>query len=189
MALLAEEIVGEWLNRQGYFTIRGIKLGVQEIDLLAVKWGPDRTVEARHIEVQASINPVSYISQVPKADQKTGRAANSAKRTPEELANGVKEWVEKKFRRADKKDLMARLCQAEWTSELVLNEIRHHDEVSLIESCGVRIIWLRAIIEDLLNASDGRSKQNFPIESAGGADLIGLIGIGKLASAAKAQRT
>lgn len=26
MALLAEEIVEEWLNRQGYFTIRGIKM-------------------------------------------------------------------------------------------------------------------------------------------------------------------
>jgi hypothetical protein len=36
MALLAEEIVEEWLNRNGYFTIRGIKLGVQEIDLLAL---------------------------------------------------------------------------------------------------------------------------------------------------------
>jgi hypothetical protein len=32
MALLAEEIVEEWLNRQGYFTIRGIKKGVHEID-------------------------------------------------------------------------------------------------------------------------------------------------------------
>ena len=33
MALLAEELVEEWLNRQGYFTIRGIKFGVHEIDL------------------------------------------------------------------------------------------------------------------------------------------------------------
>jgi hypothetical protein len=37
MALLAEELVEEWLNRQGCFTIRGIKIGVHEIDLLAVK--------------------------------------------------------------------------------------------------------------------------------------------------------
>jgi len=37
MSLLAEEIVEEWLNRDGYFTIRGIKLGVHEIDLLALK--------------------------------------------------------------------------------------------------------------------------------------------------------
>jgi hypothetical protein len=27
--------VQEWLNRQGYFTIRGIKVDVHEIDLLA----------------------------------------------------------------------------------------------------------------------------------------------------------
>ena len=33
MALLAEEIVEEWLNRQGYFTIRGVKVGVHEMDL------------------------------------------------------------------------------------------------------------------------------------------------------------
>jgi hypothetical protein len=60
MALLAEEIVEEWLNRNGYFTIRGIKLGVQEIDLLALAVR-DSIVEARHIEVQASIRPVSYL--------------------------------------------------------------------------------------------------------------------------------
>ncbi len=66
MALLAEEIVEEWLNRQGYFTIRGIKTGVQEIDLLAVKWENNFQVKRRHIEVQASMRPVSYISSVPK---------------------------------------------------------------------------------------------------------------------------
>ncbi len=36
MALLAEEVVEEWLNRNGYFTIRGIKVGVDEIDTLAI---------------------------------------------------------------------------------------------------------------------------------------------------------
>ena len=48
MALLAEEIVEEWLNRNGYFTIRGIKLGVHEIDLLAIAVRGS-TIEARHI--------------------------------------------------------------------------------------------------------------------------------------------
>ena len=68
MALLAEEIVEEWLNRQGYVTIRGIKMGVHEIDLLAVKWLENGKVECRHIEVQASMRPVSYISRVPKKE-------------------------------------------------------------------------------------------------------------------------
>jgi len=35
MALLAEEVVEEWLNRQGYFTIRGIRLGVHESRLVS----------------------------------------------------------------------------------------------------------------------------------------------------------
>ena len=51
MALLAEEIVEEWLNRQGYFTIRGIKIGVQEIDMLAVRFKGEGVPECRHIEV------------------------------------------------------------------------------------------------------------------------------------------
>ena len=55
MALLAEELVEEWLNRQGYFTIRGAKVGVGEMDLLAVK-PTDGGVECRHVEVQASTN-------------------------------------------------------------------------------------------------------------------------------------
>ena len=37
MSLLAEAVVEEWLNRQGYFTIRGIKLGNDEIDILAIR--------------------------------------------------------------------------------------------------------------------------------------------------------
>ena len=61
MALLAEELVEEWLNRQGYFTIRGIKIGVQELDLLAVRF-KDGKSECRHIEVQASMRPMSLQS-------------------------------------------------------------------------------------------------------------------------------
>ena len=73
MALLAEEIVEEWLNRQGYFTIRGIKMGVQEIDLLAVQLPMDGKV---------------------------------------------------KCRRSDKKALMAKLWNGEWSSELVVNVVK-----------------------------------------------------------------
>jgi hypothetical protein len=77
VALLAEELVEEWLNRQGYFTIRGIKTGVHEIDILAVRPSPEG-LECRQLEVQASMRPVSYITRVPTAVQEaTGRAATS----------------------------------------------------------------------------------------------------------------
>lgn len=80
MALLAEEIVEEWLNRKGYFTIRGIKIGVNELDILAIKPISGQKTECRHIEVQCSMRPVSNISQLPKAVQKaTGRPKNTVK--------------------------------------------------------------------------------------------------------------
>src|SRR6266446_3893079 len=66
MSLLGEEVVEEWLNRNGYFTIRGIKVGVDEIDILAIRPCPDGKCECRHIEVQVSINAISYITKVPE---------------------------------------------------------------------------------------------------------------------------
>jgi hypothetical protein len=60
MSLPGEEVVEEWLNRNGYFTIRGIKVGVDEIDILAIRPLSDGKYECRHIEVQVSINAISY---------------------------------------------------------------------------------------------------------------------------------
>ncbi|MDZ4252517.1 MAG: hypothetical protein U1A72_08075 [Sulfuritalea sp.] len=168
MALLAEEIVEEWLNRQGYFTIRGIKMGVQEIDLLAVKWQTDGTIECRHVEVQASMRPVSYISRVPKEEQKAGRTANSAKRSDEELIQGVIEWVEKKFHRSDKKALMAKLWNGKWSSELVVNIVKSDQELKLIASHGVKIHNLNEIVSSL-------AKDRFVIGSASGGNIVDLI--------------
>lgn len=177
MALLAEEIVEEWLNRKGYFTIRGIKIGVHEIDLLAVKWLKNGKAECRHIEVQASMRPVSFISRVPKKDQKAGRRPNSAKRSDEELRQGVTEWVETKFLRPDKKALMALLWNGDWSSELVVNVVKSEEEVKLIESLGIVILRLNEIISEL--ATGG-----FVIGGASGADIVDLIHMGS-----HAQRT
>lgn len=173
MALLAEEIVEEWLNRQGYFTIRGIKMGVQEIDLLAIKCNSDGSIERRHLEVQVSMRPVSYISKVPKSLQKTGRAANSAKRTGDELRQGIEEWVEKKFFRPDKKKLMHKLCSGNWTSELVAHKVKSDEELKIIESYGVKIHRFGDIVSSLYKPND-----RFDIGSASGADIIELILMG-----------
>lgn len=168
MALLAEDIVEEWLNRQGYFTIRNIKIGVQEIDMLAVRFKGEGDFECRHIEVQASMRPVSFICGIPKDLQRTGRTANSTKRTQDELEEGVQEWVEKKFRRSDKIALMKKLCNTKWSSELVLNNVKSLEEVNLIRSHGINILWLKNIISAL-------SKNRFLVSRAGGADFVDLI--------------
>tara|TARA_R110000823_G_scaffold191696_2_gene323220 strand:+ start:1015 stop:1554 length:540 start_codon:yes stop_codon:yes gene_type:complete len=172
MALLAEEIVEEWLNRQGYFTIRGIRLGVNEVDLVAVKFSEGQEVLCRHIEVQASMRPVSYISKVPKAARKTGRAPNSAARSEEELVEGVAEWVEGKFFAAKKRALMQTLCNGDWSSELVINNVKSEKEVGLISERGITIHRLSDIVLELNDSS------KFPIKSAAGSDFIDLLQMG-----------
>jgi len=97
MALLAEEIVEEWLNRQGFSTIRGAKVGVGELDILVVRPTSDGP-ECRHIEVQASSNPVSFLTPATKAARKRGLAPYSQKaRTADFMRACVDEWCEKKF--------------------------------------------------------------------------------------------
>lgn len=171
MALLAEEIVEEWLNRQGYFTIRGIRLGVNEIDLVAVKFRSGESPVCRHVEVQASMRPVSYISKVPKAARKTGRAPNSAARSQEELVEGVAEWVEGKFRSTKKRSLMATLWTGEWSAELVINNVKSEQEVDLIAEHGITVHRLPDIVREL-------QSNEFPIKSAAGADFIDLLQMG-----------
>lgn len=169
MALLAEEIVQEWMNRQGYFTIRGIHLGVHEIDLLAIRPTVDG-LECRHIEVQASVRPVSYISRVPKSVQREeGRAATSAKeRTPEELRQGVREWIDKKFDLARKRILRDALAPGPWTRELVVHHLKHPTELEYFREAGVETHLLPDIIREL-------RKRRFPVPGAAGAAFVDLV--------------
>jgi len=174
MALLGEEVVEEWLNRQGYFTIRGIKLGVHEIDILAFKPHLDGHHECRHIEVQVSTNPIAYISKVPKRIQKArGIGPDNAKeRTFDELKEGVAEWVAKKFDHPKKAELRKRLFPGEWSRELVANEMRHPEEVDLFREAGVTVFRLKDIVREMVDA-------NPLIEAAAGNDLFTLMQLGK----------
>lgn len=173
MALLGEEVVEEWLNRQGYFTIRGIKLGVHEIDILAFKPNPKSNHECRQIEVQVSTNPISYISKIPKAIQKKGIAPGSAKeRTTDELRQGIKEWVQKKFDHPKKAALRKRLYPGEWTRELVVNAVKHPEELELFREAGITIIRFADIVRQI-------QERSALIEAAAGNDLLTLMLLGK----------
>lgn len=174
MALLAEELVEEWLNRNGYFTIRGIKLGVQEIDLLAIRIN-DGIIEARHIEVQASVNPISYLNPLPKDVRKsTGRGSASTKlRTEKELRDGIKEWVNKKFLLEIKEKTRQQLHSGNWSFELVVHKMKFPQELDLLREHGITIHNLDEIVKDL---SDHHSTM---IPRASGSDLFELVMLGR----------
>ena len=141
MSLLAEEVVEEWPNRNGYFTIRGIKIGVDEIDILAIRPLPNGKHECRHVEVQVSINPISYITKVPAAIRKqTGIGAHNAKkRDVEQLTQGVKEWIAAKFDLRRKAETRNALCPGSWTKEPVVGTVKHEEELDLLQHAGVTI--------------------------------------------------
>ena len=104
MALLPESLVEEWLNRDGYFTIRGLKHGVGEIDLLAVRSQPDGSVAGRHVEVQVSFRPIGYIGRrtCNMITEFGGRRNSARARTPEQVDDCARQWVDDKFRSHDK---------------------------------------------------------------------------------------
>jgi len=147
MALLDEQLVEEWLNRQSFFTMRGIKCGVDEIDLLAIRPQPDG-LECWHIEVQISYRPVGYI----------GGDTSARRRTPDELRAGVAQWVEKKFTSARKIERRNELLQgAKWRHFLVHAVLKDPAELPLMQELGVELIPYRQILNDLCNDSKAKS--------------------------------
>jgi hypothetical protein len=174
MALLAEELVEEWLNRNGYFTIRGIKLGVHEIDLLAMRVNGS-SIEARHVEIQASVHPISYFSPLPKEVRKnTGRGSASVKTRSEiELRDGIKEWINKKYYLEAKEQVRRKLFPGQWSFELVVHQVKFPQELDLLREQGILIHNLDEIVASL---SDGH---NTIIPSASGSDLFELVMLGR----------
>ncbi len=172
MALLAETLVEEWLNRQGWFTIRGIRVGVDEIDLLAIRRTAGGGIEARHLEVQASFRPNKYLTQLTKQiAARMGKQRGSAvKRSQVEVVECAKSWVNTKFRNKRKKECRDALWpSANWTYILVHAVVKYPEELDAIRNEGVELISLESVLHDLCPTER-------PEFTAGaGADLADLI--------------
>jgi hypothetical protein len=174
MALLAEQLVDEWLNRQGFFTVRGIKEGVDEIDLLGVRPSKEKThaLEAWHVEVQVSFNPNAYISKLNKDHMKelgvTNR--NSAKARDADLLNRtVSDWVDGKFKKKRKVQMReARWAGLEWKFFLVHAIAKYPFELELIAQHGIEILPLQKVLSDL-EATQGEMR------GYSGTDILEII--------------
>ena len=147
MAMLDEQLVEEWLNRQNFFTIRGIKTGVDEIDLLAVK-NSDSGSEYWHVEVQVSFRPIGYI----------GGDTNARKRTDDEIVAGVEQWISKKYT-SDRKKQRRNLVQpnADWRYVFVHGNVKDQKELELIAAHGVQLIPYKQILTDLCSGANSQS--------------------------------
>jgi hypothetical protein len=151
MALLAEVLVDEWLNRQGFFTVRGIKHGNDGIDLLGVRpKGPE--LEAWHVEVQASFRPIGYISPVTnEIAKKFAATPKSAKKRPAEIVKECAEaWVESKFKKLGKISAREQAWLGQnWKYVFVHAVVREPEELVAIADCGVRLVPLHEVLKGL----------------------------------------
>jgi hypothetical protein len=174
MALIAEELVQEWLNRKFYFTIRGLKKGNHEMDLLAIRLDGDQ-VERCHYEVSVSMNPVGYITNLPKAAQVELGVQNSgsaAKRSDHILRQSVEAWVEKKFRHPIRTALRDKcLPGGEWKYVFVHGVANYPQELALIGQCGVQTVSINTVIDEIFDMKETHGTSSI------GREIIDMIRI------------
>lgn len=155
MSLLAETLVDEWLNRQGFFTVRGIKHGNDEIDLLGIRPALS-TLEAWHVEVQASFRPIGYIAPVTDEIAKRFDATRkSAKKRPPAIVKECAEaWVESKFQKRQKVSAREQAWPGQkWCYVFVHAVVRETEELEAIAACGVRLVPLYEVLQGLEHAA------------------------------------
>jgi hypothetical protein len=160
MSLLAESLVEEWLNRDGYFTIRGARFGVSEMDLLAVRQGQSG-LDARHIEVQVSTNPIAYISPLTEAQAKAlEKSKTSAWARPRDVLEvSVSAWLEKKFHSTGKVKARDKAWPGlSWSLEFVHGSVRHPEELDLIREKGIKLHTFYSVLASLCNGEAAAHK-------------------------------
>ena len=173
MALLAESLVEEWLNRNSFFTIRGIKHGLAEIDLLAIRHEADTSVTGWHVEVQVSFRPVTYIAKLTDdmARASNRLRTNASARTPDQIETCASEWVQSKFKADAKAKAREGLWpHAQWRYHLVHARVRERRELEVFQREGVTCHSFRQLLADL-----SRRKDHSFSGSAGG-DLAEIVG-------------
>lgn len=159
MALISEQIVEEWLRRQEFFTIRGMrKPRVRESDILAIRCKDGQIVEACHYEVQVSYRPVGFLVKR-KVLEEIG------------LKAGIDLLIENKFDSDRKKSLRAQLVgnKVNWTYHFVVHELKKEEERKILEKHPlIELVKFVDVCTDL-------ASKEVPDFSASDRDLVDLM--------------
>lgn len=168
MALLGESLVEEWLNREGFFTIRGVKHGVDEMDLLAVRPESDGKLLGWHVEVQISFRPIGFIAKLPKVGNTSRLSAR--KRSVEEVEECARVWVQAKFHAESKARVREQLWPGvKWAYHFVHANVRDPHELEVFARQGMILHPFHEILHSLAR----RGTHSFS-GSAGG-DLAEIV--------------
>jgi hypothetical protein len=138
MSDLIADVVGEWLCLKGYFIIRGLKVGLNEIDVLAIKPRDGRIAEAAHYEISISTTPIGYLGK-----------RNARRQSETEVRKSVARFVAKKYTNANTVKLIERLVGKRYDRYFVTGNRKHEMEVVALKEHGVKVIPVTQVLAEL----------------------------------------
>lgn len=144
MSHIDEQLVEQWLNKNRFFTIQGLKTGNDEIDFLAIRMRDDGTVEYKHVEVQVSFRPIGFVCGLPLAT-----------RDQAEIERGVQAWIYKKFENPKKHKLRETYASkdVDWEYVLVHGEMKHNVEYQIFLNSRIQLIPYTSVLAELTHNS------------------------------------
>ena len=176
---VAKQLVEEWFNRQGFFTVRACRKGHGSFGLLGVRSGMDQQIEGVHCEVHIAFRPVAYVSKLTDADiKKLGvkeGSYNHPKRRPDKmLAANVAAWAAKKFSGAEKTQLRNEVWPdlKNWQMVFVHAKLYEEKELVFMKNNQIKTIHVASIANQL---QGGRFNAGLSVAGLGGTEIAALF--------------
>ena len=146
---LIEDVISCWLHSKGYFLIQNLKVGLKEIDILAVKLSGNKIVEKAHIEVQCSDKPICILGHKYVYEK--------------DVKKGIDIFMIRKF---DDKKVVAfieNIIGEGYEKWLITGKQKDEKSIKEIKRRGVRVVRVWDIFEKLLQQ---RRKKSLPYKTA-----------------------
>ena len=155
----SEEIVTSWLNEQGFFVRNNLKVGQNEIDILAVN--PEKNKKI-HCEISVQISPVGHVI--------AGSREPLAMATQCSLEERVMRFHERKFVGKNEKveKIVRQLLGDEYRKLFIcgnLNRYEKEEKDSLVRELkkhGVEVKFFHEILEELMGRVGKRGVRDNP---------------------------
>ncbi len=136
---VSEDLVSLAYQSLGYFVIEGRKVGVREIDLLAVRLGVDGDVcERLHIEVQIGVSPIGVL----RGQARLG----TSNREP---VKSVKDWMKKKFgEKSVKRHVKGAFCGKTYKRVFVHGRLKDSSQLAALRKAGIECVSVRELVQE-----------------------------------------
>ena len=137
---IIENIVASWFSSKGYFLIKNLKIGVNEVDILAIRLDSNQKVDdAVHIEVQCSSNPIGYIGGSPSAKR----------RNISEVELGVVAYIEKKFSDKKIKSVIEKLIGNKYRQMFICGKLKDESTIKYFQKNGIEVVRVWQVFKEI----------------------------------------